>query len=142
MGALQDDRHAGIQHLVRDLNTLYRSLPALHEKDCEAEGFRWIEANAADESVFAWIREGNEGASPVVVLSNFTPVERAEWRCGLPLAGTWREVLNTDAGIYGGEGRGNMGKVIALEDGWHDQPASARVTIPPLSTVMLTYEGD
>jgi 1,4-alpha-glucan branching enzyme len=140
--ALGDDRHAGIQRLVRDLNRLYRSEPALYAKDCFAEGFQWIESNAADECVYAWIRRGDADDRPVVVLCNFTPIERADWRCGLPQAGEWREVLNTDAGIYGGGNRGNLGTVTATDEGWHGQPASARVTIPPLSAVFLTRDGE
>jgi 1,4-alpha-glucan branching enzyme len=132
--------HQGVQRLVRDLNTLYRAQPALHVKDCEPDGFQWIEANAADESVFAWVRHGGPADAPVAVLTNFTPVER-RWRCGLPRPGRWREALNTDAAIYGGGDRGNMGGVTADGPGWHGQPQSADVTIPPLSAVFLIHEG-
>ncbi|MBM9596389.1 1,4-alpha-glucan branching protein GlgB [Roseitranquillus sediminis] len=138
--AAQQPANAGIQRLVRDLNTLYRDHPALHVKDCEPEGFRWIEANNADESIYAWCRYGDEGDPPVVVICNFTPVERT-WRCGLPLEGRWKEALNTDADIYGGGNRGNMGGVDAAAEEHHGQPASATVTLPPLATVILTYEG-
>ena len=78
----------------------------------------------------------------MVVLCNFTPVPRPGWHCGMPRAGRWREALNTDAGIYGGSNTGNMGTVIAGGEGWHGQPVSAHVTIPPLSTVFLTWDGD
>jgi 1,4-alpha-glucan branching enzyme len=125
---------------VRDLNTLYRAHPSLHVKDCEPEGFQWIEANAADESVFAWVRYGGPADAPVAVLANFTPVER-HWRCGLPRPGRWREALNTDAGLYGGGDRGNMGGVDASGPGWHGQPHSAEITIPPLSAVFLIHES-
>ena len=140
--ALDDDRHKGVQNLVRDLNALYRDLPALHVKDCFHDGFRWIESNDAEESVYAWARFGNDRDAPVVVLCNFTPVPRADWRCGLPRAGRWREAIDTDAGLYGGSNTGNMGSVTATGEGWHGQPASARVTIPPLSTVFLSWEGE
>ena len=138
---LADERHAGMQRLVRDLNRIYANEPALHVKDCEPDGFQWIESNDSDASTYAWIRRGGENDRPVVIISNFTPIERTEWQCGLPHAGRWREALNTDAGLYGGADRGNMGEVTAVEDGWHNQPASARVTVPPLSTLILTFEG-
>jgi len=131
---------AGIQRLVRDLNTLYRAHPALHVKDCEPDGFSWIESNAADESVFAWARYGGPEDAPVAVISNFTPVER-KWRCGLPRPGRWREALNTDASLYGGGDRGNMGGVTADGPAWHGQPQSADITIPPLSAIFLIHEG-
>ncbi len=139
-GALGDARHAGMQRLVRDLNTLYRGEPALHVKDCMHDGFQWIDSNNVDESIFVWARYGDEGDRPVVVLCNFTPVERTSWRCGLPRAGRWREALNTDAEMYGGGNRGNMGGVVTTDEGWHGQPVSAEVTIPPLSAVYLVYE--
>ena len=141
-GLLNDGQHAGVQSFVRDLNKLYRETPALHVKDCFPDGFQWIESNDADESIYAWVRRGNEGDAPVVVLCNFTPVLREGWRCGMPRAGRWREALNSDAGTYGGSNTGNMGTVVAHEDGWHGQPASAHVTIPPLSTVFLVWDGE
>ncbi|MDJ1015477.1 MAG: 1,4-alpha-glucan branching protein GlgB [Paracoccaceae bacterium] len=140
-GALHDHSHAGLRNYVADLNALYRSEPALHRKDCEPAGFQWIEPNAAEESVYAWARWGAEGDRPIAVICNFTPLERSDWTCGLPLAGRWREALNSDAERYGGGNRGNMGHVIAKEQEWRGQPASARVTLPPLSAVMLAYEG-
>ncbi|MXQ09406.1 1,4-alpha-glucan branching protein GlgB [Alphaproteobacteria bacterium GH1-50] len=140
-GALKDPKHEGIQNLVRDLNTLYRAEPALHVRDTSPTGFQWIVGDAVEESIYAWVRWGEEGDRPAVVVSNFTPVERTGWQCGLPRAGRWREALNTDAGRYGGGDRGNMGGVEATEDGWHGQPASAKLTIPPLGTVVLIWEG-
>jgi len=139
--AAQDPAHAGITRLVRDLNTLYRAEPALHYRDCYSDGFQWLEANDADHSLYAWLRRGGEQDPPVVVLCNFTPVERRDYRVGLPYPGRWDEVLNSDAGIYGGGDRGNMGGVTASEGPQHGQPCSAVVTVPPLSTVMLRYGG-
>ena len=139
--ALDDPSHAGLRNYVADLNALYRSEPALHRKDCEPAGFQWIEPNAAEESVYAWVRWGADGDRPIAVICNFTPLERRDWTCGLPLAGRWSEALNSDAERYGGANRGNMGHVIAKEQEWHGQPSSARVTLPPLSAVMLAYEG-
>lgn len=133
--------HQGVQRLVRDLNTIYREQPALHVKDADPDGFRWIEANNADESVFAWIRRGGPDDPEVVVVCNFTPVERQGWRCGLPLPGHWREALNTDAAIYGGGNRGNMGGVTADGPACHGQAQSADLTLPPLSTMIFVHEG-
>jgi 1,4-alpha-glucan branching enzyme len=137
-GTLDDPRAQGLQRLVRDLNTLYRAEAALHSRDCVASGFEWIDREARDLSVFAWLRHGEQGA-PVVVVSNFTPVER-RWRCGLPHAGRWREALNTDAAIYGGGNRGNLGGADATTLPHHGQPASADLTLPPLSTLFLIPE--
>jgi 1,4-alpha-glucan branching enzyme len=135
------DMHKGVQRLVRDLNTLYRTEPALHVKDCEPEGFQWIDANDADRSLYSWIRRGGAEDANIVVICNFTPVEQPDTVIGLPMAGTWEEVLNTDAAIYGGRNRGNMGRIEATGEGHMGQPASARVMIPPLSTVMLKHAG-
>ncbi|MFV0244291.1 MAG: 1,4-alpha-glucan branching protein GlgB [Qingshengfaniella sp.] len=130
--------HAGVQALVRDLNRLYAACPALHHHDCDPAGFQWIEASDAERSIFAWIRWAEAGEVPVVVLCNFTPIERPGLRIGLPAAGAWREILNTDARTYGGEGRGNMGQILAQDQPSHGQPASATLYLPPLSCIMLT----
>jgi 1,4-alpha-glucan branching enzyme len=134
--------HAGVQRLVRDLNHVYRTQPALHRRDCEQEGFSWIALHESDTSLFAWLRRGDDEDPPVVVLCNFTPVVREEWRCGLPLAGHWRELVNTDADIYGGSGCGNLGGVVARAQAHHGQPASAHLTLPPLATLILVYDED
>src|SRR5271170_1066726 len=94
---LDDTMHAGMRLLVRDLNRLYRSIPALHARDCEAEGFSWIVVDDSDQSVFVWLRRGAAGDPSVVVASNFTPVPRFGYLIGLPRSGTWREVFNSDA---------------------------------------------
>lgn len=133
---LENPQHKGMQTLVRDLNTIYREMPAMHRYDCEERGFQWINLNDAENSIFAWIRYGDEGDSPVVVICNFTPVER-RWKCGFPVAGQWNEILNSDAEIYGGGNRGNFGGVEAVVEPHLDQSASADVTLPPLSTLMF-----
>ena len=133
--------HAGMQRLVRDLNTLYRGTPALHQRDTRGDGFAWIDANAAEASTFAWARFGDDDAPPVVVVCNFTPVERASHRVGVPVAGRWIERLNTDAPIYGGAGRGNMGGVQSKVVAWNDRPQSIEITLPPLSTVIFEWGG-
>ncbi|MBM2575584.1 1,4-alpha-glucan branching protein GlgB [Jannaschia sp. Os4] len=141
-GALDDPLHGGLKRLVRDLNTLYRGTPSLHVRDCEAEGFDWIVGDDTANSVFAWVRRGAEGDPPVVVVCNMTPVERTGYALGLPQGGAWREVMNTDADLYGGGNRGNMGRVEAVGEGRHAQPAHAVLTLPPLSTVMLMPVGE
>jgi 1,4-alpha-glucan branching enzyme len=134
---LQWHPHQGVQALVRDLNTLYREHPALHVGDAAAEGFRWIEPDDAEHSTFTWLRFGDAGDPPVAVLCNFTPVPRPAHRIGLPLAGRWREMLNTDATCYGGSGIGNLGEVIAAAEPHAGLPASADLVLPPLATVWL-----
>ncbi|WP_102223617.1 1,4-alpha-glucan branching protein GlgB [Acidimangrovimonas sediminis] len=133
---LDRPQHAGVQALVRDLNRLYREIPALHVNDCRPEGFAWLESNDAEASVYAFVRKGGPEEEPVAALFNFTPVER-EYRIGLPRAGRWEEILNTDAAAYGGQNRGNMGGVKADGPALHGQPQSARVVLPPLSAVWL-----
>ena len=132
--------HGGLQALVRDLNHAYRTRPALHARDCEPEGFRWIVVDDAAQSVVAWLRLGGEGDRPVAIVCNFTPVPRHGYRIGLPAAGRWREVLNTDATAYGGSGLGNLGEIVATDEPSHGYPASATLTLPPLAALYLEYD--
>lgn len=129
--------HYGMQLLVRDLNAIYRATPALYAHDCDGAGFQWIEADDAAHSIYAWVRRGGPGDAEVVVVCNFTPVERSGWRMGFPQPGLWREVLNSDAEVYGGAGRGNLGRVTALPGESHGQPAHADLVLPPLSTLIF-----
>jgi 1,4-alpha-glucan branching enzyme len=137
-GQLADERHAGVQRLVRDLNRLYREYPALHRLDCDAAGFEWIDAHDADSSVYSWLRHDGQGAT-VLVVANFTPVPRLDFRLGVPGgAGAWREVLNTDASVYGGGNVGSAGAALAVEGvGSHGRAQSIRLNIPPLATIFL-----
>ncbi len=139
-GLLQYAPHAGMQRLVRDLNLALRTYPALHVRDCAPEGFQWVDADDAENSTFTWLRYGGPDDPPVAVLCNFTPIPRVGVRIGLPRAGIWREVLNTDAAIYGGSGMGNMGAVLAEEVPHRGFPASAEVVLPPLATVLLVAD--
>jgi 1,4-alpha-glucan branching enzyme len=139
---LDQDMHRGVLDCVRRLNELYRAEPALHARDCEPDGFRWIVGDDARQSVFAWLRLGAPADVPVAVICNFTPTPRGRYRIGLPHAGTWRELLNTDAAEYGGSGVGNLGAVRALNQPSHGYPASAEVTVPPLATLYLRFDPD
>jgi 1,4-alpha-glucan branching enzyme len=134
--------HQGVRAAVRDLNHLYRDTPALHARDCEGEGFRWVVVDDAAQSVFAWLRFGAEGDSPVAVVCNFTPVPRTDYRIGLPRAGRWREVFNSDALAYGGSGMGNLGEIRAEGVASHGFDASAAIVIPPLSTLYFRFDPD
>ncbi len=136
------DWHRGVQALVRDCNRLYRSERALHERDCEADGFRWVVVDDRDHSVFAWLRSGGDGAAPVAAVANFTPVPRDRYRIGLPRPGRWREILNTDSALYGGSDRGNAGGVVARRGDSHGFPCHAVVALPPLSVVWFVHEGE
>jgi 1,4-alpha-glucan branching enzyme len=134
---LEDPQHAGIQSLVRDLNAVYKDRPGLWKRDSDPGGFYWIEPNDADQSVLAFARQGADGEDVIVCVLNLTPVPREGYRLGLPKAGKWREVVNTDAAVYGGSNMGNLGGVEAEGLPWHSQPFSALVTLPPLSALWL-----
>lgn len=137
--AAEQPLHKGVQSLVRDLNRVYRDTPALHLLDCEAAGFEWISTDP-DQSTYAWIRKGEAGNAPVVVVCNMTPVPRENFRIGVPKAGRWDEIINTDASVYGGSGMGNSGAVEADGQAQDGQPASMAVTLPPLGVVMFKAE--
>ena len=128
--------HAGVQRWVTDLNALYRSDPALHVLDCEPGGFAWIDCNDADQSVLTLLRRGEENES-LVFAHNFTPVPRPGYRVGVPQAGFWTEVLNSDGEIYGGSGLGNLGGVESEPVKHHGYPQSISITLPPLATVIF-----
>ncbi|MGA2637796.1 1,4-alpha-glucan branching protein GlgB [Methylocella sp.] len=130
--------HKGVQTLIRDLNRLNRELRALHARDRDPGGFAWIIGDDRDRSVFAFARFGEAGDPPVVAICNFTPEPRHAYRIGLPRAGSWREILNTDAAAYGGSGVGNYGSITAHAIPSHGQPASAEITLPPLATLYFT----
>ncbi|WP_322796291.1 1,4-alpha-glucan branching protein GlgB [Tepidiforma sp.] len=136
------ERHAGLARLVGDLNRLYRGLPALHETDHDPAGFEWVDCDDAEQSTLVYLRRPRDGRTTAVVALNFTPVPRVSHTIGLPRAGTWREVLNTDGREYGGSGMGNLGAVEADQQPWRGWPASARVVLPPLGAVVLVHDGE
>jgi 1,4-alpha-glucan branching enzyme len=138
---LDDPAHAGVQRLVRDLNRLYRGTPALYALDCEPGGFAWIDANNGDESVVSYLRRGRAPGELAVVVANFTPVVRGDYRIGVPQAGAYAERINTDATCYGGSGVGNLGRAEAEPVAMHGHPFSLRLTLPPLAVLVFTPEG-
>ncbi|WP_067963822.1 1,4-alpha-glucan branching protein GlgB [Nocardiopsis trehalosi] len=132
--------HRGVRALVADLNRVYRERPALWELDCAPSGFTWIDGGDAAGNTLSFLRHGDDG-SVLACLVNFSPEPHRDRRVGLPVAGPWREVLNTDAAAYGGSGVANPAVVEATPDPWNGQPASAVVTFPPLATVWLERAG-
>jgi 1,4-alpha-glucan branching enzyme len=133
---LQRPEHAGVRRWVADLNAVYRAEPALHEVDFDAAGFEWIDTHDADHSVIAFLRRAGDG-SPLLVVCNFTPVPRTNYLLGIPVAGYWRELLNSDAGMYGGSGMGNMGGVEAAPVAAHGRYHALALLLPPLSTMFF-----
>jgi 1,4-alpha-glucan branching enzyme len=162
--------HQGVQRLSRDLNAIYRQTPALWQLDAFPAGFSWIDANDAQGNVLSFLRfpdvpvvdsasqpASDSAAEPasepaggpadepaargvIACLANFSANPHLNYRIGLPRAGRWREILNTDAVVYGGSGVGNLGGVEAIDEPWHGRPASAVVTLPPLGVIWLTPE--
>ena len=134
---LKDPAHAGIQHLVRDLNKLYRDTPALHALDCDPTGFEWLITDDAANSTFAWLRKGKNPTERCVVVVNFTPQVIHDYRVRVPFAGKWREALNTDATLYGGGNVGNAGAVSTVVT--RDSP-ELHIVIPPLAAIFFVPE--
>nr|MBA2644577.1 alpha amylase C-terminal domain-containing protein [Solirubrobacterales bacterium] len=137
---LETREHAGIQSLVRDLNAAYRAEPALWEMDFDPSGFWWLEPSAAEDNVIAFARRNAEGDRVVAFVANLSPVPRHDYQLGLPRAGAWRELINTDADGYAGSDVGNLGSVVADGPGYNGQPHSARMTLPPLAALWLVPE--
>jgi 1,4-alpha-glucan branching enzyme len=133
---LQHPDHRGVHDLVRDLNRIYRETSALWAHDQDPKGFAWIDANDATNNVLSFMRT-DPGSAPLVCVSNFAALPHYDYRLGLPTAGPWQEVLNTDAETYLGSGVGNLGQVEAVRETWHGLPASAALTLPPLGTLWL-----
>ena len=133
--------HRGTQRLVRDLNRLYRAHAACWEGDYEARGFQWIDCTDHLHSVLSFLRRPLGPGPELAVVLNLTPVPHHGYRIGLSRPGVWREVLNTDAEIYGGSGVGNLGRVLAEDVPMHGQPHSAPLTLPPLGVVVFCSEG-
>jgi 1,4-alpha-glucan branching enzyme len=131
-----DGRHEGAQKWVADLNALYRREPALHCVDFSQDGFQWIRRGDWEQSVLVFLRK-SESTKPVLVACNFTPVPRYDYRIGVPSGGAWRELLNSDAQLYGGSGVGNFGGVNAAPAPCDGFSHSISVTLPPLGAIFL-----
>jgi 1,4-alpha-glucan branching enzyme len=138
---LQYMDHEGVRRLVRDLNHLYRSQPALYGTDLNPEGFRWINCNDAAASVLSFIRQDPETGETLAIIGNFTPVRREGYRLGLSKPGQWQEIMNTDATLYGGSNAGNAGLVTAEDIRCDDLPYSAKITVPPMGVVYFKWSG-
>jgi 1,4-alpha-glucan branching enzyme len=137
--ALEWPEHRGVQHLVRRLNQIQRDEPALWELDFEPVGFRWIDANDSDQSVYSFLRVSRDEQSVVAVVGNMTPVPRHGYRVGLPHAGRWVQLLNTDAEDFGGSGVGNPDELVTDDLPWHGMDQSVALTLPPLGVVWLAW---
>jgi 1,4-alpha-glucan branching enzyme len=137
--SIDDPAHAGVQRLVRDLNRLYVSEPALHQRDCDPAGFAWMVGDDRSNSVFAFLRFAPDRA-PVLVVCNMTPVPRRGYRIGVPQAGGWREIFNSDSGYYGGSNVGNEGRVETSPVAVHGQAQSLELVLPPLATIFLRHD--
>ncbi|WP_146389711.1 1,4-alpha-glucan branching protein GlgB [Allorhodopirellula solitaria] len=133
---LQFDVHDGVKRFIGDLNRIYKDYPALHELDCEEAGFSWIAADDADKSIFTFCRFASDGSAVVIVL-NFTPAPHVGYRIGVPQAGSYTEILNSDSELYGGSNVRNLGKIASEDVAAHGREQSLQLNIPPLAVVML-----
>jgi 1,4-alpha-glucan branching enzyme len=129
--------HQGLRRWVQDLNRVYRREPALHQRDFSNDGFEWVDLYDWESSIVSYLRFGADRRDCVLVVCNFTPVPRAGYRVGVPHGGWWRELLNSDASLYGGSGQGNLGGVEAGPAGAHGRDHSLSLQLPPLSVLVL-----
>jgi hypothetical protein len=132
--------HRGLQKFVQDLNKLYLAETALWKSDYDTDGFHWIDCTDHLNSVVSFLRQDGEHFNQLVVIANLTPVPRLRYKIGMPRPGKWREVLNSDAAIYGGSNMGNLGGVTAADKPWQSQPCSAEFILPPLSILVFRPE--
>jgi 1,4-alpha-glucan branching enzyme len=135
---LEEPAHVGVQSLVRDLNRLHRDLPSLHQVDHDPAGFEWVQADAGDVSVFAWLRWNYDRSQSVLAVFNMTPVPRPNYRIGVPYRGLWKTILNTDSVAYAGSNYDGPDTVEAVAEPFNGQPFSITITLPPLAGLYLT----
>lgn len=133
--------HQGVHRLIKDLNHLYKTIPALHQKDCEKDGFDWIDYENASQSIYSYVRYGDDGTNPVLVVCNFTPAVQNDFRLGVPKAGYCAEIFNSDASIYGGSNVGNPEGVHSQLTPWQGREQSILITVPPLATLVFELKG-
>jgi 1,4-alpha-glucan branching enzyme len=136
-GLVAFPEHAGVQRLVADLNHLYRCEPAFYQADFDWHGFEWLDCNDADASVLSFIRRGKHPKDVLIVVANFTPILRDNYRVGVPEPGRYLEILNTDASIYGGTNHGNLGGVNSEPIPWLGREHSVSLRLPPLAVLIL-----
>lgn len=134
---LDFDPHKGLKFFIKDLNSVYRRFPALYEDDFSGEGFRWLDANDSANSILSFVRYGKDKRNPVLIVANFTPVPRSNYRIGVPEDSTWYEILNSDAKQYWGSGMGNFGEVVSTPVPYHGEQQSINIVLPPLGVVMF-----
>jgi 1,4-alpha-glucan branching enzyme len=134
--------HVGLQKWVQDLNHLYKSEPSLNEFDFSPAGFEWVDCNDSDQNVISFLRKGRAADNIVLVVCNFTPMTRFNYRVGVPRSGFWKELLNSDAKDYGGSGQGNLGGMEAEPVSFHGRPYSLDMTLPPLATSFFKIGAD
>ncbi|MGB7764598.1 MAG: alpha amylase C-terminal domain-containing protein, partial [Candidatus Acidiferrales bacterium] len=139
---LEFPAHQGIQRLLTDLNHLYQREPALHEVEFDWPGFQWLEVHDADASVLAFIRRGSQPEDFLVIVCNFTPMTREDYRVGVPEKRFYQEIMNTDSCFYGGSNVGNGGGVVADPVPWNDQQSSIKLILPPLSALVFKPKRD
>jgi 1,4-alpha-glucan branching enzyme len=138
---LKEPFHAGLKQWVRDLNTLYRGHPLLHESDSDPAGFEWVDCKDFQRSIISFLRRGRNPNDQLLFVCNFTPIVRQNYRVGVPLDGYWKEILNSDAPLYGGSGQGNFGGLPAAPLPIHGRPFSLNMTLPPLGIVVFQPES-
>lgn len=138
---LETSLHYALKRWVRDLNTLYRGQPALHEVDCGAGGFAWVDCHDFQRSIIGFLRRGRDPDDQLLFVCNFTPIVRQNYRVGVPQEGFWKEVLNSDAPLYGGSGQGNFGGLETVPLPLHGQPFSLNVTLPPLGVLVFRRDS-
>ena len=138
---LGDAGHDGIRRWLADVNQAYREHPALHELDCDPAGFEWVHVHDSDAGVLAFARRSRAGQVALAVC-NFTPVLRTHYRLGAPVPGRWREILNSDAEVYGGSGAGNLGAAETSPEPLHGREQSLTLTLPPLACIVLLNGGE
>ena len=138
---LEHPSHAGLKRWVRDLNTLYRGEPLLHTMDFNSAGFEWVDCKDFQRSIISFLRRGQNQNDQLLFVCNFTPVVRQNYRVGVPLEGYWKEILNSDAPLYGGSGQGNFGGLSTVPLPIHGRPFSLNMTLPPLGIVIFRPES-
>jgi 1,4-alpha-glucan branching enzyme len=138
---LETPLHSALKRWVRDLNTMYRGQPALYERDFENGGFSWVDCTDSQRSVVSFLRHGRNPNDELLIVCNFTPVVRQNYRVGVPREGFWKELLNSDAPLYGGSGQGNYGGLEATPLPIHGESFSLNMTLPPLGVLVFRRES-